>query len=274
MTKSLRLLANSTVADEAGAKRVSQKTRAYDFILPYQVAGWRPKVFVQSQFYAGDSGSVSHKNVDQTSTSRNAVLNILETPIFVEYVDGAGYFSSLNGDLKKLLEMPTTASFFQVRSAAIRLRRELQHVGFLMPLEVEHAVFRADGSQAKVRRILGGEGYPADEIERCINKCIKNRILLIEGHRLSVAPARRVVARRYFLLDVASVYGSPPATTGDRLSGSLLVPGHGPFHGTKFDDLAAHALRLAPGLNADWSDPTIILGDIRWLCDQGMAMSS
>ena len=274
LTKSLRLLANSTVADEAGAKRVSQKTRAYDFILPYQVAGWRPKVFVQSQFYAGDSGSVSHKNVDQTSTSRNAVLNILETPIFVEYVDGAGYFSSLNGDLKKLLEMPTTASFFQVRSAAIRLRRELQHVGFLMPLEVEHAVFRADGSQAKVRRILGGEGYPADEIERCINKCIKNRILLIEGHRLSVAPARRVVARRYFLLDVASVYGSPPATTGDRLSGSLLVPGHGPFHGTKFDDLAAHALRLAPGLNADWSDPTIILGDIRWLCDQGMAMSS
>ena len=75
-------------------------------------------------------------------------------------------------------------------------------------------------------------------------------------------------------MDVAAVHGSPPAAPGDKLSGSLLYPGYGPFHGAKFDDLAAHALRLAPSLKAEWSDPTVILRDIRWLCDQGMAMSN
>jgi len=267
-------LATVEITEEAGGKRVRVKTRAYDFILPYHVQGWQPKVFIQSQFYAGDSGSVSHKNVDQTSTSRTAVLGILESPRFVEYVDGAGYFSSLNGDLKNLLNMPTTASFFQVRSASVRLRRELQHVGFLLPIEVEQAVIRTNGTQTKVRRVLAEDGYLPVEIERCVKKCIDKGTLLTEGQRLSVAPGRRDTARRYFLMDVAVVYGSPPASPGDKLTGSLLVPGYGPFHGTKLDDLAAHALRLAPGLKADWSGPTVILGDIRWLCDQGMAMSS
>ncbi len=266
--------ASVEITEEAGGKRVRVKTRAYDFILPYHVRGWQPKVFIQSQFYAGDSGSVSHKNVDQTSASRTAVLGILESPRFVEYVDGAGYFSSLNGDLKVLLSMTTTASFFQVRSSAIRLRRELQHAGFLVPIEVEHAVFRADGSQEQVRRVLAEEGYSPEEIERCISKCVSNGNVLAEGRRLSIAPGRRKTARRYFLLDVAAVHGSPPASPGDKMSGSLLVPGYGPFHGTKLDDLATHALRLAPGLKADWGDPTVILGDIRWLSDQGMAMSS
>ncbi|WP_140061037.1 hypothetical protein, partial [Vibrio parahaemolyticus] len=43
-----------------GGKR-KKKTRAYDFVLPYKTEGWQPKLFIQSQFYAGDSGSVSHK---------------------------------------------------------------------------------------------------------------------------------------------------------------------------------------------------------------------
>jgi hypothetical protein len=266
-------LAAVEISEEADGTRVRVKTRAYDFILPYHVRGWQPKLFVQSQFYAGDSGSVSHKNVDQTSTSRAAVLRILESPRFVEYVDGAGYFSSLNGDLKNLLNMPTTASFFQVRSASVRLRRELQHVGFLLPVEVEQAVLRTDGKPKEVRRVLSEEGYAPVEIERCVKKCIDKGTLLNEGQRLSIGLGRRDTARRYFLMDVAVVYGSPPASPGDPLSGSLLVPGYGPFYGTKLDELAAHALRLAPGLKAAWSDPTVILGDIRWLCDQGMAMS-
>lgn len=262
------------ITEEDGQEKVQVKTRAYDFILPYHVQGWKPQVFIQSQFYAGDSGSVSHKNVDQTSTSRRAVLGIVESPRFVEYVDGAGYFSSLNGDLKKLLSMPTTASFFQVRSASIRLRRELQHVGFLLTIEVEHAIMRTDGSQSEVRRLLSEEGYATAEIGRCLSKCIDRGQLLDDNGRLSIVPARRDAARRYLLMDVAALNGTPPASVGDRLSGSLLVPGYGPFHGTKLDELVAHAVRLAPGLKADWSDPTVIMGDIRWLSDQGMAMSS
>lgn len=264
---------------ESVNKQTRIKTRAYDFVLPYRVTGLQPKIFIQSQFYAGDSGSVSHKNVDQTSASRAGVLDFLkspdlEPPRFVEYVDGAGYFSSLNGDLKTLLSMPTTASFFQVRSASIRLRREIQHAGFLIPIEVEHAVLRADGLQEEVRRILTEEGYSRSEVERCIQKCVGNGILQFEDGRFSLEAARREVVRRYFLMDVAAIYGSPPTTPEDKMRGSLLVPGFGPFYGTKLDDLAAYALQLAPSLKDDWSDPTIILRDIRWLCDQGMVMSN
>lgn len=107
-----------------------EKTRAYDFVLPYKTkrwsTAWDNRLMIQCQFYAGDSGSVSHKNVDQTKTSRHHVGEKFPKSRFVEFVDGAGYFSSLNGDLKKLLEMESTASFTQIRSIPIRLRRELQ----------------------------------------------------------------------------------------------------------------------------------------------------
>ena len=88
------------------------KTRAYDFVLPHLTATWTPRLFVQCQFYAGDSGSVSHKNVDQTRASRDFIAPIHNKARFVEYLDGAGYFSSLNGDLKSLLSMVNTNSFF------------------------------------------------------------------------------------------------------------------------------------------------------------------
>ena len=64
------------------------KTRAYDFVLPFRTPGWANRVFIQCQFYAGDSGSVSHKNVDQTSASRVTTTGMIRNPIFVEYVDG------------------------------------------------------------------------------------------------------------------------------------------------------------------------------------------
>lgn len=259
---------------EGGNVEVKVKTRAYDFILPYQVSGWKPKIFIQSQFYAGDSGSVSHKNVDQTSTSRNAVQEMLSDARFVEYVDGAGYFSTLNQDLKHLLNMANTASYTQVRSAAIRLRRELQHVGFLTPLEVEHAVFRSDGSSAAVRKVLDDEGYTDTEIKRSLGDCTTRGLVVDNGKgELTVSPARRDIARRYLLLDVAARLGKTPAAPGEKLTGCLLVPGYGPFHGIKLDELVTEAIQIAPKLKSDLSQSQIILADIRWLCEQGMAMS-
>lgn len=255
--------------------KVKVKTRAYDFILPYQVSGWKPRVFIQSQFYAGDSGSVSHKNVDQTSTSRRAVMAILRDARFVEYVDGAGYFSTLNRDLRHLLNMRDTASFIQVRSAAIRLRRELQHVGFLAPLEVEHAIFRSDGSRVAVRKVLKGEGYDNTEIDRSIQDCTTRGLVVAgRGGKVTVSAARRDVARRYLLLDVAARLGSAPATPAEKLTGCLLVPGYGPFHGIKLDQLVTEAIKVAPGLNPDLSQSKVMFTDIRWLCEQGLAMSS
>ena len=107
------------VATEGKGKR--QKTRAYDFTLPFAVPKWERRVFIQCQFYAGDSGSVSHKNVDQTTSSRTTVESLYNNPRFVEYVDGAGYFSSLNGDLKTLLSMENTASFFNCEALRFAL---------------------------------------------------------------------------------------------------------------------------------------------------------
>lgn len=105
-----------------GPVNVKTKTRAYDFVLPYKTLNWAPRIFIQSQFYAGDSGSVSHKNVDQTQSSRLTATKFIAKarpgsppPRFLEYVDGAGYSASLNGDLKSLLSFADTAGFFQVR---------------------------------------------------------------------------------------------------------------------------------------------------------------
>ena len=58
-----------------------------------------------------------------------------------------------------------------------------------------------------------------------------------------------------------------------RLSGSIVVPGYGPFHGMKMDEVAEKAIQIAPSLRNDWSSPEIILHDIRWLCDERLAMS-
>ena len=257
----------------ADPEKAQAKTRAYDFALPCRVPGWHPQLLVQSQFYAGDSGSVSHKNVDQTSTARKAVHDVLPTARFVEYVDGAGYFSTLNRDLKHLLNMPNTADFFQVRSAAIRLRRELQAVGFLTPLEIEHAIVRTSGSVKEVEKLLKAEGYDAKEIARGIASAVDAKALNQPSKdKLAVTRARREIVRRYLLLDTAAVMGTAPAAS-DRTSGYLLVPGYGPFHGLKLDQLISESIKLAPGLRDDLRDSEVVLADIRWLCEQGIAIA-
>jgi hypothetical protein len=250
-----------------------QKTRAYDFVFPFRTAGWQPRIFVQCQFYAGDSGSVSHKNVDQTSTSRRVILEGRPDALFIEYVDGAGYFSSLNGDLRRLLEMPTTRSFIQVRSAAVRLRRELGGIGLLVPLEIEHAVIRTSGRKEDVTPLLLGDGYSEHEAIRAIESAVRRGLLTSTEDTLSLRPDRREVARRYLLLDVAVLGGRVLDPHRDvRGSGFVLVPGHGPFWGIELDRLAERALALAPGLSSDWTSPTVFPQDVRWLCDQGLAM--
>ena len=257
------------------ASTVREKSRAYDFVLPFKTSGWTPTIFIQSQFYAGDSGSVSHKNVDQTSTSRTTVQKLIPSARFLEYVDGAGYFSSLNGDLKTLLSMRTTKSFLQVRSAAIRLRRELQDIGFVTPLEVEHAVLRSRGRESEVRIQLEREGYLPAAVKDGLRRAIEGgNVICTSQRRLQLREDRRAVARRYVLMDLAAILGSPPSSADEQFKGALLVPGYGPLHGLKLDVLAKEAVKLFPGLKVDWSLPEVILGDIRWLCEQGLAMSS
>ena len=254
----------------AGARK---KTRAWDFVIPYRTDGWTPSLFVQCQFYAGDSGSVSHKNVDQTSTSRAATLELHPDARFLEYVDGAGYFSALNGDLKNLLSMESTGSFFQIRSSGIRLRRELQQIGFLLPLEVEHAVLRTGGVPAAVEAHLAEEGYDDGEIQRAVSELRQRGSLKVESEVLAVAADRRAIARKYLLMDVAAAEGQARTTLKKGATGTLLVPGYGPVFGIEIDALARESLAIAPALKSDWSEPEVILKDIRELCESGMAMT-
>lgn len=253
-----------------------EKTRAYDFVLPFRVPGWQPRLLIQSQFYAGDSGSVSHKNVDQTAKSRQSAIAILPVAKFVEYVDGAGYFASLNGDLKKLLAMPTTHSFLQVRTAPVRLRRELQAIGFLTPLEVAHAVLTTDGSSRQVVASLVGDGYRKAEVARAMEQALTVGMLAqgLDGAPLGVPMPRREVVRRYLLLDTAARTGTQLDPRRPGFKGQFLVPGYGPFHGLPLDELAKRAIAAAPSLKLDWSSPEVILGDIRWLCERGFAITA
>jgi len=248
-----------------------KKTRAYDFVLPFKTSGWKPRIFIQSQFYAGDSGSVSHKNIDQTDTSRNYILGFIPDALFLEYVDGAGYFSSLNGDLKKLLSKSTTTSFFQVKSAAIRLRRELEQVGFLVPLCLEQAIARSDGSRNSTEQLLLQAGYSATEINRCLESCIEQNLVSEVNGNLLIQEHRRSVVRKYFLLDVIAQCGKAADHKGE-LVGSIIIPGYGPFYGMRLTNLMTEALRLALAFRNDWSSPEVVMEDINWLCDQRLAM--
>ena len=247
--------------------RTNRKTRAYDFVLPYRSWQNGSRLLIQSQFYAGDSGSVSHKNVDQTRSTRDATKKVLPDAVFVEYVDGAGYFASLNGDLRSLLAMPDTTSFFQIRTAPIRLRRELQAIGFLTPLEIEHAILRVGQERRNVYELLVQEGYPEDEIDRCLSQALQQTILLqSRAEMIGVHPDRRPLCRRYVLLDIAAIHGQPLAA-GD-ISGKLLIPGYGPFYGLRQNDLIRLAIQEVPRLAQDWQRPETAFDDLQWLVDQ------
>lgn len=255
---------------------VREKTRAYDFVLPFRTPSWTPLIFVQCQFYAGDSGSVSHKNVDQTKASRKSVLEFSASARFLEFVDGAGYFSSLNRDLQSLLSMrrPPTTSFFQVRSAPIRLRRELQAIGYLVPIELEQAVLRGSDTAKKLSVSLTADGYSPIEVDRVLTNS-RGRLLTVRpGDALEIAPSRREMVRRYVVLDTIARNGRQIDTIQERLSGYLLIPGYGPFFGMKIDDMVTAALREAPGLETDWRNPELPLRDIRWLVERGYAISA
>ena len=248
------------------------KTRAYDFVLPFRGPGWEPQLLVQCQFYAGDSGSVSHKNVDQTSKSRAAAQQILPNARFIEYVDGAGYFSSLNGDLRTLFAMPTTRSYFQLRSAPVRLRRELQQIGLVTAMDVAHAALGVDATRSAVGRALLRDGYADDEVDRAMTQALRVGMVRLEAGSFVVAPRHRERVRQCLLLDIVAREGRT-LDVRRGLRGQLLVPGMGPFHGLELDEVARKALTAAPALRPDWQSPDVILADIRGLCVRGFAMA-
>ena len=241
---------------------LNKKTRAYDFILPYNVKDWQSKIYIQSQFYAGDSGSVSHKNVDQTTASRAAVLVNMPNATFVEYLDGGGYYGSLNGDLKKLLFMADTENFFQMRSFPIKLRQMLQAIGFLTPLELVHALAICDFDLGKAKKKLQKEGYSLNEISRVITSAEKNVLEIPEKNKVNIDTAFYKLSRRYFLLDCLAYFGKDIDISS---KGNILIPGYGEYYGSKASEVLSRIQKSGGKYYNDWQSPQILAEDLEFL---------
>lgn len=241
------------------------KTRAYDFVLPYRTPGWSPRIFIQAQFYAGDSGSVSHKVVDQTRSSRVLTRAIYPKAIFVEYLDGAGYYASLYRDLRHMLEMPSTADFIQVRTAHVKLRRTLQVIGFLTPLDFVHALFRGDGTIESAKTILLDEGYSKEEILRCYAFCLAEGLMSEASEVVKVSPRLLVNSRRMMLLDIIVVEGE--AVQKGNGSVVVIAPGVGADRGIALPTLGRVYERFLGNID---SGATRFGLDLEWLNSNGL----
>lgn len=248
------------------------KKRKYDFIVPFQSRKLGAKIFIQSQFYAGDSGSVSHKVVDQTDSTREVTLQKYPDAVFIEYLDGAGYFSSLNGDLRKMLAKSTTSDFIQIRTAPLKLRRALQEILFLTPLEIEHAVIRTSGKEEEVCQLLSNEGYTDEEIKRVLYNSVKtNNIVECESHRYAIKAERVEIVRRYCLLDTIANYGTPVSVGSS--SGYLLVAGFKTYWGLPQNETIKIVQKVFPGLSTLWSNIQDAFDDIQWLINKGLVIT-
>ena len=244
----------------------SKKRRKYDFVLPFRSRGIGKRLFIQCQFYAGDSGSVSHKVVDQTDAARAITQREYPNAVFLEYLDGAGYYASLNGDLKKMLEKSTTTDFFQIRSAPIKLRRQLQSIEFISPLEIEQAIIRCDGTYNSVVSVLVCEGYSNGAVVDAVQRAIQGNLVEQDANNvLSVRKERAGMVRRYCLLDVIANFGSPvPENAGN---GFLTVPGYQTRWGMRQNEAVAAAVRMIPSLQDMWNETITPFNDIQWLLD-------
>ncbi len=244
-------------------KGKNEKTRKYDFIVPYLSKKNGKKLFVQSQFYAGDSGSVSHKVVDQTDTSRQLTLKKYPQAVFIEYLDGAGYFSSLNGDLKKMLAKRTTKDFFQIRTAPLKFRRELQAINFITPLEIEHAVLKGYTNEKEISEYMRKEGYETDEIKRSIVFCKKGSVLNYNDGEFSIQKNRKDIILKYSLLDCIANYGH--VINRNKEKGMLCVSGYGKEWGMNQNALLDAFCKEFPEVKMTAKE---LLAKIQWLIDK------
>lgn len=252
-----------------GTKR-KKKTRAYDFVLPFATPDWenKPKLFIQSQFYAGDSGSISHKVVDQTTSSRQFTLQKYPSARFVEYLDGAGYYASLRGDLEHMLTFEDTASFFQVKTSLVRLRRELQQINYLTPVEFEQCLLMSDNNNlAHIFEMLLADGYSENEIKRVAVTLQENGHITINHKEVTICENREAIARKLLILDLAVLNGVK-INDSDRKSGKfLLVPGCGANYAILESELSK---LVTDSLKYRVISALEFVTDIEWLLDEGV----
>ncbi len=168
--------------------------------------------------------------------------------------------------------MDSTRSFIQIRSAPIRLRRELQDLGFLAPIEIEHAIASNGGDRQSVGVALTTQGYEKTEIERAMNNAVARGVVLSDGNKLSIREDRREIVRRLLLLDILALKGRAVVPGTPSATASVLVPGYGAFHGLEMDELVNQAIDNGGALAEDISHSQTFASDIKALSVQGLCM--
>jgi len=165
--------------------------------------------------------------------------------------------------------METTHSFIQIRSAPIRLRRELQALGFVTPLEIEHTLIQSSGDEAEIGAALVAHGYQATEVRRAMEHATRHGIIRKDRTKLSLRDDRREAVRQHLLLDVLCIHGRDiqPGTTAS--VASVLVSGHGPFFGMEMDELVNVAIAKAGQLGDEISHSQTFATDIKALSQRG-----
>ena len=248
------------------------KTRAYDFVLPYKLNNFR-KLLVQCQFYAGDSGSVSHKNVDQTRASRNFTKKKIRQSLFVEYLDGAGYFSSLNSDLKSILSMEDTFDFFQIRTAPIKLRRLFQYIGFLTPLELIHSLVIHNFNLELVKNSLVSEGYSSEEVNRVLSSSLEEEIIIKASKGIVVEDKFFENSRKYFLLDLI-FNNSYTINHNKSRKAMILVPGLNGLAGIKLSEISSSISKVESLYSKHLESSKNLLSDLEEISELGWIINS
>lgn len=209
------------------------KTRAFDFIMPCKSSTANRRVFVQSQFYAGDSGSVSHKNVDQAAGARKHAVSLFPSALFVELVDGAGYCASLRKDLQHLIFADDTYDFVQIRSIPVRLRRIMQASGVFTPLDLGLRVQAGHNTPASLRNSLISDGATEAAFQELLQTAFKASWIEQNDDLLALSPERVDTISEYHLLDAIVIHGQKIKETES--ARVLLVPGYGPNFGVLRD---------------------------------------
>lgn len=165
-----------------------------------------------------------------------------------------------------MLAKASTKDFIQIRTAPLKLRRELQGIDFLTTLEIEHAILMTGGKKAAIVSLLQKDGYSASEIDISIREAVRNNYI-VGDDTLSIITERESIVRKYCLLDVIANYGEP--IPSDKTSGYLTVPGYSTFWGLLQADVIKKALEIAPMLSSLWRSHLDPFDDVQWLLEKG-----
>jgi len=141
----------------------------------------------------------------------------------------------------------------------------MQDIGFLTPLEVEHAIFRSsNGDSNEVVGLLQADGYQEAEVDRVVSQSLGREVIYQSGDRLFVKDSRVGFARRLLIIDLVAISGEHLNTIEGRV-GNVLIPGYGALYGAQLGRISSEIDNFAPNSNYTRND---FAQDITWLTEE------